>query len=228
MLGRRMALRLVEGADASMTGAANVPRAGGALMVGNHAVLGLDAFFLTPLLLLEAGRVPRFLAERTLFRLPGARSLLAAIGAIPGEPASARRLLESGELVCVYPGGVDDSFKTARDAYRLQWKERAGFARVAMAAKVPIVPVAATGVDEIWDIAGREHVVGRRLFGSPRYDLPFVKNPLPRKVPLRFHVLPPIDTGGDPEDAADVERVRRATWEALEGVLAPYREQLGR
>lgn len=224
--GRRFAQSLATQLRATLHGDEHVPREGGALLVGNHAFLGIDAFVLAALLLLQTGRFPRFLAERNLFRLPGVRDLLRSMGAIPGTPDDAAFLLEAGEVVVVYPGGVDDSFKLSSDAYTLRWQGRAGFARVAMRARVPIVPVAATGVDELYHLDRREHFLGRWFGGSSRYDIPLPSDLRPRRVPLDYYLLPPIDTAGDPHDAEAVERVRRATEEAIRSVLDPYRAGL--
>jgi 1-acyl-sn-glycerol-3-phosphate acyltransferase len=211
-----------------MHDADRIPRKGAALIVGNHSYLGVDSVALAALLITRAGRMPRFLAERNLWRIPGASGVLDAVGAIPGAPDDAVRLLSEGELVCVYPGGIDDSFKLSSEAYKLHWKHRAGFAKVALRAGVPIVPIAATGVDEVFDVPKREQFFGRFFLGSPRYDFPVPRSLVPRRVPLDFYVLPPIDPEGDASDAEAVERMRKATFDALEGVLAPYRERLSK
>lgn len=213
---------------ATMEGAEHIPAEGGALLVGNHAMTGLDGFVLGSLVQKETGRHVRFLGERNLFRLPVLREVLHGFGAVAGEPKKATQLLERGELVGVYPGGIDDSWKlTSTQKYQLQWGNRAGFARVAMRAKVPIIPVAAIGIDEMYDVVAREPVLGRMLFGSPRYDLPLalgaLGTPIPRRVPQQYLVQEPIDTSGDPEDRADVERVRAATFHAIDSVLQAFR-----
>ena len=225
--GRRFARSLVEQLHATLHDDAHVPRKGGALLVGNHAFMGVDSFALAALLLVQTERLPRFLAERNLFRIPGVRDLLRSLGAIPGTPDDAVALLEAGEVVVVYPGGVYDSFKLSRDAYTLPWQGRAGYARVAMRAHVPIVPLAATGIDELYRVDRRETLLGRWFGGSARYDLPLPKDGLlPRRVPLDFHLLPPVDTTGDPRDADAVDRIRRATEDAIRSVLDPYRARL--
>jgi 1-acyl-sn-glycerol-3-phosphate acyltransferase len=225
--GLRAAAALTKSLNATMHDDEHVPRKGGALVVGNHAYLGLDSFALAALLVLKTGRAPRFLAERSLWKIPGAAGVLDAVGAVQGAPDDAVRLLEAGELVCVYPGGIDDSFKLSREAYQLKWKDRAGFARVALRARVPIVPVAATGVDEVFEIPRREQLIGRLLLGSSRYDLPVPKLSRPRRVPFHFYVLPPVPPEGEAADPEAIERMRRRTHDALEGVLAPYRERAG-
>lgn len=226
-LGRALASLPVRWFRAKLDGVERIPREGGALLVGNHAFLGLDGAVLGALVLRDTGRVVRFLGERHLWDIPGLGPVLTTLGAIPGEPDAAVKLLEQGDLVAVYPGGVDDSFKSIEERYRLKWGTRAGFARVAMRARVPIVPVAGLGIDEAYDVVGRESWVGRAILGSPRYDLPIAfgafGTPLPRRVPQRYVVLPPVDTAGDVANPADVERVRRATYETLDAVLRSAR-----
>jgi len=222
--GVRFARALRAQLEATLHDGDRIPRHGPALLVGNHALLGLDSVALAAALLADGHRLPRFLAEKNLFRLPGVRSALAALGAVPGRPEDAVTLLQAGELVCVYPGGVDDSFKLSTEAYTLKWGERAGFARVALRASAPIVPIAATGVDELYAVPRRESFIGRTLLSSSRYDLPVPASLVPRRVPLDYFVLPPIAAEGDAGDAAAVARLRGATWDALEGVLRRYRE----
>lgn len=64
--------------------------------------------------------------------------------------------------------------------------------RVAMRAGVPIIPVPATGVDELFVVNRREHRIGRCFGGSERYDVPVPENLIPRPVPL-----------GDPPHCSD-------------------------
>jgi 1-acyl-sn-glycerol-3-phosphate acyltransferase len=111
------------------------------------------------------------------------------------------------------------------------WKQRAGFARVAMAAQVPIIPIVGLGIDDMYTVIWREHFLGRRVFGSERYDLPLAVGAygtlLPRRAEQHYVVLPPIDTTGDPTNEADVERVRAATYDALETQLRAFRVARG-
>src|SRR5262245_59123736 len=139
--GARVARAVAERCRAVLHDGDHIPRRGPALLVGNHAVLALDSFALTAVLVAAGHRVPRFLAEKNFYRFPGGRAVLDAVGAIPGRPDEAVELLERGELVCVYPGGTDDSFKLRAEAYTLKWGERAGFAKVALRARAPIIPI---------------------------------------------------------------------------------------
>ncbi|HEX4354040.1 MAG TPA: lysophospholipid acyltransferase family protein [Polyangiales bacterium] len=209
--------------DAKLEGKQHIPREGGALIVSNHALFALDTAVLAALIIRDLGRNPRFLADRKLWEIPGLHQFITAIGALPGEPIAAVELLRRGELVVVYPGGVDDSLKLTGQRYQLQWKSRAGFARVALRAQAPIIPVVGLGIDEMYAVPAREHLLGRRIFGSTRYDLPFFfgrfGTVLPRPVEQTYIALPPITALGDPNSPDDVERTRFATYEAIESRL---------
>ncbi len=222
-VGRRVAREVIDYFSASIIGLEHVPRTGGALLVGNHGAFGLDAFILGALLATELGRLPTWLGERTLWQMPLLPRALSYVGAIRGEREAATRRLEAGELVVVYPGGIHDSYKLSRDRHRLQWGSRAGFAHVAIRARVPILPVAACGIDDAYLVIGREPGLGKLLLGDARYNFPIALGRrgtlVPRKVPVSFHVLAPIDTSGDAASEDDVERVRGATHHALTSVL---------
>jgi 1-acyl-sn-glycerol-3-phosphate acyltransferase len=223
---RFLAREIQQRFSATLHGAEHLPRPGGALLVGNHAYVGIDSWVLSAALMTHCNVLPRFLADRNLFRIPGVSHFLTTFGSIPGKPEDAIALLEAGHVVAVYPGGIDDSFKLSSQAYTLQWQKRAGFARVAMKAKVPIIPVAATGIDELFQLDQREPFLGRAFGGSSKYDVPIPQSLKPRRVPLDYYLLKPIDTSGDPTNEQDVERVRSATIDAIRSILDPYRERL--
>jgi 1-acyl-sn-glycerol-3-phosphate acyltransferase len=211
---------------ARLEGAEHLPE-GGALLVGNHAMFGLDGVVLGSLVLRETHRHLRFLGERNLFRFGPLARVLHAAGAVEGAPENAVALLRRGEWVAVYPGGIDDSWKTSAERYELKWGTRAGFARVAMRAGVPILPVAALGIDEMYTVVARERWLGRLVMGSPRYDLPVLYGAygtlVPRRTPQRYVIGAPIDTAGDATRAEDVERVRAATHDGLSAMLRDVR-----
>ncbi len=228
-LGRLTRESIIRYFHATIDGLDHIPQATGALLVGNHALFGLDGFVLASLILRGTRRYPRFLGERNLWKVPVLGPVLTALGACEGEPKAAQRLLEDGELVVVYPGGVDDSFKTREARHKLQWGTRAGFAKVAMRAKVPLLPVAGLGIDEMYDVVGRERWLGRALLGSHRYDLPIAFGAygtlLPKRSPQHYAILPPVDTSGDPDDDDAVENVRVQAYRAIEVRLRELREQ---
>ena len=75
---------------ADIVGAEALPAHGAALLVGNHAMLGLDGVVLGTLVREATGRYVRFLGDRNLWRIPVVSDVLTAFGAQPGEQQSAQ------------------------------------------------------------------------------------------------------------------------------------------
>lgn len=213
---------------------------GGALLVGNHALMGIDSFALYPLLVQHTGRLPRGLADRALWRVPllgtGLGRGLERMGAVQGTPDAAEKLLKAGEMVLVYPGGGPESFKPPKDHYKLLWADRLGFIRVALRAQVPIVPIMAAGTDHAYRYLFRDRWIARRVAGGARYDFPVSLGlgvmPLPGK--FTYHVGEPILPPGGPELEDDPDALaafHQHVWQTAQGQLdaavAQWRAEIG-
>lgn len=132
-------------------GGENVPEEGGALIVANHRSL-LDPIAIG----VKVERQINFAAGSFAFGMPVIGSAFKAWGAIPinvfgGEKSKkdlehAVELVRQGELVGVFPEGVHTLSKPHRVA-KIQ-TFRTGFARVALLARAPIIPIAVIGLGE--------------------------------------------------------------------------------
>lgn len=207
--------------------------AGPALLVGNHGHLGYETLLFFHALLRHTGRLPRGLADRWFFRVPGVRDLLVRVGGAYGHPRNARRLLADGHWVVCYPGGAREVLKRRpSDRYKLRWHKSQGFVRVAREAGVPIIPFAAAGVDDTFDVIGAHEGTGKLLMGHDKYDLPRLSGGsygLPRSVPFLFRFGDPIDLGqelGDPgdlgetgEDDEALRRIHLRVWQRSQRLL---------
>lgn len=208
------------------------------LFVGNHTLLGvLDVGFLWAELYEKRGIALRGLGDHLHFRVPGWRDLLWAAGAVDGTPDAARELLQAGECVLVFPGGGREVAKRKGEKYKLVWKERMGFARIAIETGATIVPFGAVGVEDaldvVWDAddlyASPLGAILRRLPMRRDIVLPVVKGvgplPLPRPERLYFRIAEPIPTAalggtGDPEVVRDVrERTKAAVEDSIARLL---------
>jgi 1-acyl-sn-glycerol-3-phosphate acyltransferase len=135
-----------------LLGAENLPNSGGVLLAGNHSIYGLELPMVPLEIWRQTGRHPRGLADRMHFSLPGWRDFLRNVGAVVGSRDNCGRLLDAGEAVLVFPGGAREVAKRRDEAYELIWKERIGFARMAIEHQVPIVPMAVLGIEDMFDI----------------------------------------------------------------------------
>ena len=206
---------------AEVEGLQHVPRAGRALLVGNHA-FGFDQAFAVHAIW-EATRRPVFcLGEHLWWRVPVVRRLAAAIGIVDGTPQNVDHLLAQDQLVLVLPGGLRESVKPAELRYRLLWGTRHGFVRAAIRTQTPLIPVAAVGSDEWFDLAGDPFARGMKLLGR-RFPLPLPKHlwSLPHRVRPRYLIGPPIPPipVDQIDDPGAVHRLRQTIAGALHELI---------
>jgi 1-acyl-sn-glycerol-3-phosphate acyltransferase len=139
--------------DPHFSGLENLDPARPALYVGNHTLYGtLDG----PLMLLglyeKKGIFLRSLGDTIHFKVPGWRDMLTENGCVAGNPENCSALMQAGEHILVYPGGGREVMKNKGEEYRLVWKERTGFARMALEHGYDIIPFAAIGADDAFRI----------------------------------------------------------------------------
>ncbi len=192
-------------------GLENVPDTGGALVVANHSgTIALDAV-MTQLALLDhhpARRRLRMLAADMVFKLPFVGEYARKSGSTLACAQDAQRLLDSGELVGVWPEGFKGVGKPFSERYKLQRFGRGGFVSAALRAKVPIIPAAIVGAEETYPMIGDARTVAR-IFGLPYVPItptfpllgPLGLVPLPSKWIIKFGE--PIHTEEFDEAAAD-------------------------
>ncbi|WP_431954681.1 lysophospholipid acyltransferase family protein [Nocardia lijiangensis] len=226
----------------------NIPADGPVLLVGNHNLMGgLDAPLLMPEVLRRRGRLIRGLAENVLIAVPGLRHFLHYYGAVRGNRHNCTTLLARGEAVIVFPGGGREAVRRKNEKYLLKWEGRSGFARMAIEAGAPIVPVAMIGVDDAYDIVfDGDHPVMRPLrwtveaLGLKRELTPPLlrgvgPTPIPRPERFYFSAGAPIDPApwrdADDLDTAATDLrdvVRKALEEELKFLLAERDRDAGR
>ena len=178
----------------------------GALLVGNHTIYGLlDLPFMMAEIWKRRRLWVRGLGEHAHYRIPLWRDLLKAGGMVRGTRDNVRALMRERQTVLVFPGGAREVNKRRGEKYRLIWKERIGFARLAIEHGYPIVPFAAVGAEEMVDVVldnenpiyGQVAKLVEGVTGWPM--LPAVRGvgltPLPRPERLYFWFGEPIGTG---------------------------------
>ena len=106
--------------------------------------------------------------------------------------------------VLVFPGGSREVNKRRGEKYRLMWKERIGFAKIAIEHGYPIIPFAAVGAEEMFDVLLDEHnllyarfsSLVQRITGWPIHTIVKGMGPtlIPRPERLYFWFGKPIQT----------------------------------
>jgi len=218
--------------DPRIDGCENLPADGRYLLVGNHTTLGLfDVPFLVFEIHRRTGVLVRSLGEHQHYRVPVWRGLLTHFGTIDGTRENTRRLLEAREAVLVFPGGGREVARRRGDHYPLVWRERIGFARLALEFGYPIVPFSIIGVDDMWDVVADAddalyapaRALAARLDIDPEALWPVVRGlgptPLPRPQRIYGRIAEPIDGaafGSSWDDTGAAQSLRDTVRESVE------------
>jgi len=211
-----------------LEGADRIPD-GGALIVSNHGIFGLDLAVLIWAVYQATGRPLRTLGDHVVFSNRFTAKMARSLAIVEGTPEDAETLLKAGELVLVYPGGALEALAAPRDKYRLYWENAYGFARTAIKAGVPVVPLAGYGVDDTYrQLLSREQIKERpfgrwiaRTFGE-KYIFPFYigLGPLPFPKKIRYRVGEPVATAGrSSENEQDLLQVHQQAKTRLQTLL---------
>jgi putative phosphoserine phosphatase/1-acylglycerol-3-phosphate O-acyltransferase len=169
-------------------GVENIPKAGPAIIVGNHRS------YLDPLVIgyamAKAGRPVRFLGKKEVFDAPVVGQVVTALGGIRVERGSgsdeplkaAAEALAAGEAVAIMPQGT---IPRGRAFFDPELKGRWGAAKLAAMSGAPVIPIGLWGTEKAWPRNAR----------TP--DVLAVGHP----PTVRIRVGPPVELGLTDPDA---------------------------
>jgi 1-acyl-sn-glycerol-3-phosphate acyltransferase len=226
-------------------GLGNIPDEGPVLMVGNHSGGNMTpdtvVFSLAFNTYFGVERPFYQLAHNLVLSMPGLGSLR-KFGTVAASPRNARRALQSGAALLVYPGGDYEVHRPSWQRNRVDFDGRQGFIRLALDEGVPIVPVVSIGGQETALFLSRGEGLARLLALDRMFRLkvlpisialPWVLNvgdmlghiPLPAK--LTIETLPPIDLeaefGPDPDLDEIYDHLIRLMQDTLDALAAERR-----
>jgi 1-acyl-sn-glycerol-3-phosphate acyltransferase len=168
-------------------GLGNVPETGPVLLVGNHSggnmtpdttvfTLAFNTYF-------GVERAFFQLAHNLVLSMP-ALAQLRKFGTVAASPANARKALEAGAALLVYPGGDYEVHRPSWKRNQVDFGRRKGFIRLALEQNVPIVPVVAIGGQETALFLTR----GERLAKALALDRMFRLKVLPISLALPWGI----------------------------------------
>jgi 1-acyl-sn-glycerol-3-phosphate acyltransferase len=223
----------------------NVPERGPVLLVGNHTGGNMSP----EVVVLPMAFSTYFGVERPFYQLAHNLVLASPVGpflrrygAMAASHEHAKRALQAGAAVLVFPGGDWEVHRPSWEGGKIDFAGRKGFIKLALSEEVPLVPVVTIGGQETALFLSR----GAWLAKLTRADkllrlkvlpislaLPWGLNigdlmghiPLPAKVTIE--VLAPIDLkeqfGPEPDLDEVYEYVTRVMQETLDGLAAERR-----
>ncbi|MDQ1609182.1 MAG: 1-acyl-sn-glycerol-3-phosphate acyltransferase [Microbacteriaceae bacterium] len=188
----------------TVTDGNKLPRTGAYVLAPNHyseidpVIIGAITW--------KLGRIPRFLAKGSLFRIPVVGWILRKSGQIPVERAGTSRsheplraaeaLVENGRVIIIYPEG-----SLTRDPDLWPMRGKTGAARMALEHDIPVIPIAHWGPQDV----------------MARYSKKF--SFFPRKT-IAVKVGDPVDLSGFRGRNLDSATLNEATSVIMSGITA--------
>ncbi len=177
-------------------GVDNIPKKGKTLLVANHSgLLPFDGIMISEAVRLESNfdRNVRFLVEDDFSSIPFLSPFMTRIGAVWDCEENIERLLDDGQLACVFPEGTKGARKPYDKRYRLQDFGEGEFIRICLRNKATLVPVAVVGAEETYPVIAKCKLIGKP-FGLPFFPItpswpilgPLGLVPLPSKWTIKF------------------------------------------
>ena len=215
-------------------GLEHVPHEGPAVLVGTHrGFMPWDAVITLHLISRETGRIPRFLTHPGLLLFSPIAKFVTRLGGVLACRENADRVLETGQLLGVYPEGVQGAFSLYRDAYHVRNFGRFDFVRMALRHRAPIIPFVNVGSAEslpvFKQIKWRFWMRNTQWPCLPLSTFPFIPAPLPSKWHIQF--LPairvdqfPLETAREHAGLRGIgQSVRAQMQEAMDAIVRKRR-----
>lgn len=230
--------------DPVFFGHEHVEAARPALWVGNHSIMAVaDAVLMLRELYVSHGIIVRALGQHAHFKVPGWGRWMVANGVVDGTRENCAAMMAASEHILVYPGGGGEVMKRQGEQHTLRWKNRTGFARMAIENNYPIQPFATVGADDCWDILYDNNRLRNTRLGEwliNHTDLKAEEIPplfkgigptlLPKPQRMYFRFFPPVYP--DDFNALPIEDAALAMRQRVEGIvqggireLLSYRER---
>jgi len=187
------------------------------LFVMNHTTPGYDIPLFVLGMRIKNNLVIRGLSDNLHFVVPFHKQIVQLGGGIRASHENADKAFQGGQSVLVYPGGGREILKKKTDEkYKLFWKQRKGFARLAIRNKVTIIPVSCLGSEDTLNIIGDvDFTFIARAFGDMRAEFSWpIVAPLILPQKVYFHFGKPVSTNakdGESEEET-LNRVREETY----------------
>jgi len=146
-------------------GHANIPAEGPVVLAANHGgLLPFDAAMTVVDIALNTDppRLARSIVDNWAGTLPWINVFLARVGQVIGTRENFASLLSEGQLVLVFPEGMDGIRKTIAQRYQVQ-PFHVGFVERALRDRTPIIPTAIIGSDDQAPILYDVRPLARRL-----------------------------------------------------------------
>jgi 1-acyl-sn-glycerol-3-phosphate acyltransferase len=208
---------------------------GPALLVGYHGrPIAYDLGMLGVTLHERLGYLPHGFVHGAVEQQPVMKWVADGLGFVTRDGPAVAAAVRRGEHLCVQPGGTREGCRSFRHRYELAWGDRTGYLALALRHGLPIVPIAARGIDDGYLGLNDGYALGKRLGAPANLPLwlgiglfgPFPFSP-PRPVKITQLIGAPIDLRAngpvDVHDRAALLGLHATVKGAVEALLARAR-----
>ncbi|CAK8690738.1 unnamed protein product [Clavelina lepadiformis] len=197
-----------------VVGLENIPTSGPALLVYYHGAFPIDVYYLLANIYIEKGRIVHNVVDNFVFKIPGLKILFRFWGSMCGPRSEVVEYLKDGALVGIAPGGVREALFS--ENYSLVWKNRVGFAKAALEAEVPILPVFTENCRQAFDYVKFGKSYFSRIYEKTRWPILPMYGGFP--VKLTTYIGKPIKY--DPAHTPEI--LARKVTEAMEAMIVAH------
>ncbi|KAI0221979.1 Transmembrane protein 68 [Lamellibrachia satsuma] len=181
-----------------VVGFEKIPVSGPALLIYYHGTIPIDLYYVIAKMIVHKDRQLRAVGDRFLFKIPGFRLLMDVFCVHPGSVSQGVELMKDGHILAIAPGGVREAF-FSDEYYKMLWGKRVGFAKIALEAKVPVIPMFTQNCNEAFRTLGIGRSWFRWIYEKTRLPIVPIYGAFP--VKLRTYIGDPIPY--DPDMSPD-------------------------
>ncbi|XP_046740029.1 transmembrane protein 68 isoform X1 [Diprion similis] len=203
-----------------IVGLSNIPENEPVLFVYYHGAIPIDLYYFISKVFLYNSKLIHTVGDRFLFKVPGWSIISDVLKVIPGTIQTCSSILKEGNMLAISPGGVYEA-QFGDSYYRLMWKKRLGFAKVALDAKVNIIPIFTRNLREAFRTVSWGRRIWLRIYAATRF--PFV--PIFGGFPVKLVTFVGEPISYDGSLSAEELQVKVAT--ALEDLIKKHQKLPG-
>jgi len=186
----------------TVNGLNSIPKEGKVLLVVSHSLATYDIALLFHAIYKGRGRLSRALIDKLFYKIPYLAEFMEATGSAEGSSESAKRLLNSGEIVAVAPGGMNEALRPSSERYQIRWEKRKGFAKLAIETQTPVVLAVCPKADDMYEVYPNK--LTKWAYSTFKVPLFIARGvgytPIPRPVRLTHFLSEPIKPPVPKED----------------------------
>jgi len=164
-----------------IVGLENIPQDEPVLLIYYHGAIPVDVYYFVSKIFLYNSKLIRLVVDRFLFKIPGWSIFADVLKIIPGTVQSCSVILKEGNMLAISPGGVYEA-QFGDSYYELMWQKRMGFAKVALDAKVTIVPFFTKNLREAFRTVSWGRRIWLKIYAKTKLPLAPIYGGFPVKL----------------------------------------------